>query len=291
MGRIAHDMRWHARIPFFVLAMAVVRAAAADPVTVTWDPSPDSGVVGYVVYVGTQSGAYTTNYDVGNTSYFVFPDATAGQLYFFSVAAYVPGPIIGPASAEVSGFSDAPPVLVDPGSQTSAVGAAATLRLEGSDPYGQPVNYGAVGLPPGLEIAASTGFIAGTPTTAGTYTVTAKISDGVLTDSATFTWSVTPAPTDSTAPVVTITLPTTSDTYSTSYVFVTLGGTTVDDSGVAEVTWSNDRGGAGRATGTDSWIAGIPLQRGPNTIAIEARDGAGNVSRRSITVKATGNSK
>jgi hypothetical protein len=191
----------------------------------------------------------------------------------------------------VSGFSNAPPVLINPGNQASTVGGAPTLQLAGSDPYGQPVSYRAMGLPPGLHIAASTGLIAGTPTTAGTYLVTATVSDGVLTDAEVFTWTVGPAPIDSAPPVVTITLPTTGQTYSTGQNYVTLGGTAVDDGVVTDVTWSNDRGGAGRATGTERWIAGIPLQRGPNTISIEARDHAGNVSRRSTTVKSTGNSK
>lgn len=117
------------------------------------------------------------------------------------------------------------------------------------------------------------------------------VSDGVLSDAEAFTWTVSPALVDTTAPVVTVTLPTTADTYATDRGYVTLGGIAVDDTVVSEVTWSNDRGGAGRATGTDSWIAGIPLQRGPNTITIKARDKAGNVSSRAIVVKSTSKSK
>ena len=291
MRRVATNTRWLALVPLCVLALTVVRPAEADPISVMWDPSPDADVEGYVVAVGTQSGVYTANYDVGNTTSFVFPDAVAGQPYYFSVAAYVPGPLLGPLSTEVSGFSDAAPVLTNPGNQASIVGQTATLQLDGSDPHGQPVSYRAVGMPPGMGLTASTGFIAGTPTTAGTYVVTATVSDGVLGDAEVFTWTVGPAPVDTIAPVVTIALPTTGGTYSTSQNYVTVGGTAVDDVVVTDVTWSNDRGGAGRATGTDYWIAGVPLQRGPNTISIEARDHAGNVSRRSITVKSTGNSK
>lgn len=256
-----------------------------------WDPSPDTAVAGYVVYVGTQSSVYTTNYDVGNITSYVFPDAIAGQQYYFAVASYVPGPLLGSLSTEVSGFSNAAPVLLNPGNQTSVAGEAATLQLAGSDPYGQPVSYGAVGLPRGFGIAASTGFISGTPTTAGTYLVTATVSDGALSDVEAFTWTVSPALTDSTAPVVTITLPTTTGTYATDQGYVTLGGIALDDSLVTDVTWSSDRGGAGRATGTSSWIAGIPLQRGPNTITVRARDQAGNLSSRAIVVKSTGRSK
>jgi len=52
-----------------------------------------------------------------------------------------------------------------------------------------------------------------------------------------------------------------------------------------------DRGASGRATGTDSWIAGVPISRGPNTITIRARDEAGNVSTKAVVVKSTGKSK
>jgi hypothetical protein len=57
------------------------------------------------------------------------------------------------------------------------------------------------------------------------------------------------------------------------------------------VTWSSDRGNSGRATGTDSWIAGIPLQRGPNTITVKARDDKGNLSSRAVVVKSSGKTK
>lgn len=283
--------RWRALALFFVLMTLVARTATAAPITVMWDPSTDTTVTGYVVYVGTQSGVYANHYDVGNATYFVLSDAVAGQPYYIAVAAYAPGPIIGPASAEVSGFSDAAPTLINPGPQTSVVGAATTLQLTGSDPSGQSVSYSAAGLPPGMGIVGSTGSIAGTPTTAGTYVVTATVSDGVLTDTEAFTWTVSSASTDTIAPTVTITVPTAAETYATDQSYVTLGGTAIDNGLVTEVTWSNDRGRSGRASGTESWIAGIPLQRGPNLITIRARDEAGNLSSRAIVVKSTGKSK
>jgi hypothetical protein len=85
-------------------------------------------------------------------------------------------------------------------------------------------------------------------------------------------------------PAITITVPTSRDSYSTERSFVTIGGTATDDGVVTEVTWTTDRGHQGRATGTDNWIAGIPLQRGKNTITIRARDEEGNDANRSIVV-------
>ena len=40
---------------------------SADPITLQWDPNPASdNVIGYTVYIGTQSGVYTQTVDVGN---------------------------------------------------------------------------------------------------------------------------------------------------------------------------------------------------------------------------------
>ncbi len=83
------------------------------------------------------------------------------------------------------------PVLTQPPNQTSAIGAAASLQLSASDPNGTAVTYSASGLPPGLAVNSTSGRISGTPTTVGTYSVTARASDGALTASRTFSWTVT----------------------------------------------------------------------------------------------------
>ena len=240
------------------------------------------------MYVGTQSGVYPTVYDVGNTTSFSLSNTAAGQAYYVAVAAYAPGPVIGSRSSEVTALTNAAPVLTNPGSQSSTVGSPVSLQLRGVDPAGEPVSYGATQLPAGLSVGASTGFVSGVPTTAGTYQVTAIVTDGVLSDAETFTWTVAGPPVDNVAPQLEITLPTTRTSYQTDVAFITLGGSAHDDSPIVDVTWATDRGNSGQATGRESWIAGIPLQRGPNTITVRARDAAGNVTNKAIIVKSSG---
>jgi hypothetical protein len=365
--------------------------AHADSLTLAWDPNPEPDVNGYIVYIGNAPGAYTQQIDVGNTTHYVLTTAP-GQQYCFAVSAYVPGPIEGEQSTEVCTTSsggagtDLPPTLDNPGDQSSATGVVVALTLTGSDPEGAALTFSATGLPPGLSLA-STGAVTGTPTQSGAFPITASVSDGSRTGSASFTWTVTAGtpgvptllspsgatssttpmfewehvptatkywlwvddnntsassilqieltPTqagcaagtvcrhnpgtplaagpgswsaralnaagaspwsgakdfsiaDGKAPTVTITTPTAGATHSASSPSVAIGGTASDDVGVVQVTWSNDRGGAGSATGTATWnVATVPLSQGVNVITVTARDAENNISTDKLTITRT----
>jgi hypothetical protein len=207
-----------------LLSLVASRPASAESISLAWDSSGIL-VAGYAVYVTPPSGT-TTRVDVGGATVYTYSSALAGQRYCFAVAAYLLPLLEGPKSGQVCGYSNAPPTLTNPGNQTSTVGQPDTLQLQGLDPAGQPLTYTANGLPPGLSVMVSTGFISGTPTTAGTFSATATASDGTLTVSQSFTWTVSSSGTPSnTAPVVsagtdkTVTLP----------ASVTLTGTATDD--------------------------------------------------------------
>ena len=127
-----------------------------------------------------------------------------------------------------------------------------------------------------------------------------EIKDGVTIDKDSsgnsigkgYIFTVTTSTPDTTAPTISITLPTAEDTYATSSSTLNFSGTASDEtagSGLKEVTWSSSQGGSGTATLTDStWsLSNITLVSGTNTITVTATDNAGNSSADSLTVTYT----
>ncbi|HJZ02499.1 MAG TPA: putative Ig domain-containing protein [Streptosporangiaceae bacterium] len=91
--------------------------------------------------------------------------------------------------------------VTNPGNQTSTVGTAVSLQITATDSAsGQTLAYSATGLPAGLSVNSGTGLISGTPTTAGSnsVTVTAKDTTGAS-GSASFTWTINPSSSGCTA--------------------------------------------------------------------------------------------
>ena len=93
---------------------------------------------------------------------------------------------------------------------------------------------------------------------------------------------------DNVAPTVALTAPTTGTSFATSAATLALAGTASDNVAPTQVSWVNDRGGSGNATGTTSWsIASVALQSGSNVVTVTARDAAGNVGTKVLTVAYT----
>jgi hypothetical protein len=90
---------------------------------------------------------------------------------------------------------------------------------------------------------------------------------------------------DTVAPVVTITAPTSADSFTSESSQINLAGTADDDRDIQEITWSSSTGTSGTASGTDSWtISGINLAEGLQTITVTATDSAGNRSSDTLRV-------
>ena len=91
---------------------------------------------------------------------------------------------------------------------------------------------------------------------------------------------------DGTQPTVTITQPTSEDTHHTPEDSITLGGSASDNINVTSVTWANNQGGNGTASGTTPWtISAMPIHCGDdNIITITAKDAAGNTATDTLTI-------
>ena len=102
-------------------------------------------------------------------------------------------PLIGTLSVS-SGQIGQPVTVTTPGPQEGLAGTAVSVQVTASDSTsGQSPTFTATGLPAGTSISAS-GLITGTPTTAGTGTVTVTAQDGTGAQAATsFVWTVAPA--------------------------------------------------------------------------------------------------
>ncbi|HEY7024449.1 MAG TPA: putative Ig domain-containing protein, partial [Candidatus Limnocylindrales bacterium] len=96
--------------------------------------------------------------------------------------------------AVTTGAPNQPPVFsTDFGDRTDAEGAPISFDADASDPDGNTLTYSATNLPSGITINSSSGVVSGTFdfSSAGTYNVTLSVSDGALSDTDTFTWTVT----------------------------------------------------------------------------------------------------
>jgi hypothetical protein len=262
------------------LLVGVSHAAVADTLSVSWDPSRSTDVAGYRVYVGTTEGLYSRVVDVGPATAWDFTEAVPGKRYCFAVSSYSVESVEGGKSAAVCGFSDRLTVLTNPGPQATVVGQYTTLQIQGSDPDGLPVTFSATGLPPGLSIRNSTGFIEGTPTTAGVYSVTIGVTDGVLLVTEAFVWTVHAG---LQAPVL-VSPSNTSTTVLPTFVWQAVANATgyhlaVDDAGEGDpisLNVTREQAGCATSTGSCRAILSTPLQLGVASWTVRASNASVN---------------
>ena len=152
------------------------------------------GFANPVLYDAAASN-YSGNFDditSGNTDYngtTLYPAGTA-----FDMASGLGTPQGAPLAQAVcgGGTTTNTVTVTSPGNQTTTVGTAVSLQMSASDSAsGQSFTWSATGLPVGLSINSSSGLISGTPTTAGTSSVTVTAQDTTgASGSASFTWTV-----------------------------------------------------------------------------------------------------
>ena len=268
-----------------VLIVLLCATFQVEAATATWDRNPEPNIVGYRLSYGTQPGVHTVSIDVGNvTTHQFFPPP--GQRYYIVVQARNSSGVLSPKSNEViydaPATTNQPPTLTQPANQSTLHNTAASLSLVASDPEGATLRFTATGLPPGLAINATSGVISGTAVTIGTFNVTATVSDGALSASRSFTWTVR----DTTLPTVAITAPANQATVSGTNV--TVSATASDAAGIAGVQFRLD----GAAIGAEDTTAPYSVvwnttttANGAHQLTAVARDGSGNVATSSaVTV-------
>jgi hypothetical protein len=94
-------------------------------------------------------------------------------------------------------------------------------------------------------------------------------------------------PPDSTAPTITITSPTTGDTFTATTANITVTGSVTDDSGLSQLSWSNSLGGSGDTAVSGASVSqsfNVALHSGSNVLTFSARDTAGNTAKKVLTV-------
>ena len=161
------------------------------------------------------------------------------------------------------------PVVTNPGSQSGTVGVAVTaLQIVATDGNGDALTYSATGLPAGLSISAS-GLITGTPSAAGTSSVTVTANDGRGgTGSATFSWTIAAA---NVAPVVT----NPGSQSGTVGVAVTALQIVATDGNGDALTYSATGLPAGLSISASGLITGTPSAAGTSSVTVTANDGRG----------------
>lgn len=93
------------------------------------------------------------------------------------------------------------------------------------------------------------------------------------------------APAETNPPTITITAPTTADTFNTTTSPLHLEANAIDDTGVVSVRWTNQGTFGDGITGYGAfWFADIPLASGNNVITVTATDTSGNTATDVITV-------
>jgi hypothetical protein len=286
----------------FALFAAAPTAAFAGNITVAWDANSEAEVLGYMLYVGTQAGAASESYDVGFVTSYTYGNAQPGVTYYFQVAAYAKGPLVGAKSAEVSAkTSDKPGVvtlLTPTGAQTGAtptftwrpVAGATSYRLWADDPTRTGVAQGTytaaqAGCADGVAICkASPNATFGVGESAWYVSAVNAAGNGPWSAPMTFTVQQS----DTTKPSVTITTPTGDATFAAKAATLSLAGTASDNVGVTQVLWATDKGASGVATGTAAWsIPSVAVAAGTTVITVTARDAAGNTSTDTLTVTTT----
>ena len=174
------------------------------------------------------------------------------------------------------------PSVTSPGNQAGTTGTPVSLPAQATDPNNTALTFTATGLPTGLSVNASTGLISGTPTTAGTssVTLTAKDTTGAS-NSASFTWTISGSGGGGTN---TVTMTNPGSQSGTTGTATSLQLHATDSASGQTLTYSASGLPAGLSvSSTTGLISGTPTTAGTYTVTATATDTTGASGSASFT--------
>jgi large repetitive protein len=156
------------------------------------------------------------------------------------------------------------PALLFPAPPGGEVNVAYSDQLTvtgGTSPYAWSVSTGT--LPPGLTLGGSTGLLSGTPTTAGSYSFTVKVTDhSGLSDTQSVSMTIIAGPSlNFPAPPA-------------GWTHTVYGDTLTESGGTAPFTWSVSSGSlpAGISLSADGNLSGTPTATGTSSFTVQVTD-------------------
>jgi hypothetical protein len=91
-----------------LLTLSPLTSFGTPSITLAWDPSADPSVIGYRVYYGGATRAYTNSVSAGSATTLTISNLTIGTTYYFAATAYDTNGIESDYSSEVSGAVNLP---------------------------------------------------------------------------------------------------------------------------------------------------------------------------------------
>jgi hypothetical protein len=169
-----------------------------------------------------------------------------------------------------------------PAGQVSAAYSTMIQATGGTTPYHWSISSGA--LPAGLSLSATTGTVSGTPTTSGSFTFTAKVTDSTSPTAQTATKSLTITVASRPVPVeiTTTSLP-------SGHVAVGYSTTLAAIDGISPYKWSITSGAlpAGLTLAASGTISGTPTTSGTFTFTAHVADSASSPTSASRSLSIT----
>ncbi len=266
-------------VPYAVPAAPTISSATAGTgrATLVWTAPASNGsaITGYVVTPSIAGVAQTPiTYDASTTTR-TLTGLSAGTAYTFTVAAINAagtGPVSGPSGPVTPNAVPTLSFAAPPGGEVGVAYSQQLTVTNGTSPFAWTVTAGS--LPAGVTLS-STGLLAGTPTTAGSYTFTVQVSDASgSTASRSLTLTIAAAPTISFAPAA-------------GEVSVAYSQQPTLTGGTAPISWSITAGSlpAGLSISpTTGAISGTPTASGTFSVTIAATDAFNVTALRTVTL-------